>query len=131
LMSLRRILQALWIWGPLVAYLVLIFYLSSLSQIPWAASYPDYLEHSVEYFGLAILAARALNHGLLRPVPPRTLLIAFVLCVAYASLDELHQYFVPNRLADVHDVLSDAVGAGIGLGALHAGRRVLVRGRVL
>jgi len=129
-MSLRGIVHALWIWGPLLAYLVLIFYLSSLSQVPWAASYPDTLEHSIEYCGLAILTARALNNGLLRPVSPRTLLFAFVLCVGYGILDEIHQYFVPDRFADVVDVLSDALGAGVAVGALHLGRRLLARGGV-
>jgi VanZ family protein len=130
-MSLRGSLHALWIWGPLFAYLVLIFYLSSLSQISWAAEYPDYLEHSVEYFGLAILTSRALNNGFQRPVSARTILVAFALCIAYAISDEIHQKFVPNRFADVTDVLSDAIGAGAGLAALHLGQRFLVRGRVL
>ena len=126
-MSLRGALHALWIWCPLFAYLVLIFYLSSLSQVPWATHYPDYLEHATEYLGLSILTARALNNGLLRPVPPRTLLIAFTLCLAYAISDEIHQKFVPNRFADVTDVLSDAVGAGIGLGALRVGSQLFAR----
>ncbi len=130
-MSPRRILHAIWIWGPLLTYVVLIFYLSGLSQIPWAARYPDYLEHSLEYLGLAILTARALNKGLLRPVPARTLLVALLLCVGYAISDEIHQKFVPDRFADITDVLSDAVGAGVGLAALHAGRRLLDRGGVL
>src|SRR6267142_894986 len=90
-----------------LAYVVLIFYLSSLSQIPWAAAYPDYLEHSVEYLGLAVLMARALNNGLTRSVSSRTLLIAFGFCV------------------------SDAIGAGTGLLALYFGHRLLYRRSVL
>ncbi len=131
MISVRGTLHVLWIWGPLLVYVVFIFYLSSLSQIPWAASYPDYLEHSIEYLGLAILTARALNNGLHRPIPPRTLLVAFLLCVAYATSDEIHQKFVPDRYADVTDVLSDAFGAGVGLGALQVGRRLLDRGGLL
>jgi VanZ family protein len=126
-MLVRGALRALFLWGPLAAYVALIFYLSSLSQVPWAAAYPDYLEHAAEYLGLAVLTARALNHGLTRPVPSRTLLIAFLLCVGYAISDEIHQKFVPNRFADVTDVVSDAVGAGTGLLALHVGRRLLDR----
>jgi VanZ family protein len=130
-MSLRGCIHALWIWGPLFGYLVLIFYLSSLSQFPWTPRYPDYLEHALEYLGLAILTARALNNGLLQPVPARTFLIAFTLCVAYAISDEIHQMFVPSRFADVRDVLSDAVGTGLGLGLLHAGSRFLSRRSVV
>jgi VanZ family protein len=126
-MPVRQPLHALWIWGPLLAYVVLIFYLSSLSQIPWATAYPDYLEHSVEYLGLAVLTARALNNGLTRSVPGRTLLLAFGLCAGYAISDEIHQMFVPNRFADVTDVVSDAIGAGTGLLALRFGHRLLSR----
>jgi len=127
-MPLDRVLRRFWLWGPVLAYVLLIFYLSSLSQIAWASDYPDYLEHSTEYLGLAVLTARALNGGLKRAVPGRTLLLAFLLCVGYAVSDEIHQKFVPNRFADVTDVMSDAVGAGAGLAALHLGRRLLDRG---
>ena len=130
-MPFLRILRALWIWGPLVAYVVLIFYLSSLSQIAWAAAYPDYIEHSTEYCGLAVLMTRALNNGLNRCVPGRTLLLAFLLCLGYAISDEIHQMFVPNRFADITDVVSDAIGAGTGLLALHFGHRLLYRRSVL
>lgn len=128
MIPVRGALRALWIWGPLVAYCALIFYLSSLSQVPWASNYPDYLEHSLEYLGLSILTARALNGGLRSTFSTRALALAFVLCVGYAILDEIHQKFVPNRLADVRDVLSDAVGAGVGLLGLRAGTRLMVRG---
>ncbi len=126
-MPADRLLRRLWLWGPVLGYVSLIFYLSSLSQIPWAAAYPDYLEHATEYLGLAVLMARALNGGLRRSVPGKTLLLAFVLCVGYAISDEIHQKFVPNRFADVTDVMSDAVGAGLGLGALRLGRRWIDR----
>ncbi len=128
-MSPRGILRWLWIWGPPFAYLILIFYLSSLSQIPWAASYPDYLEHSLEYCGLAILMARAINGGLSGNIRGRTLLLALLICVIYAISDEIHQKFVPDRYADVTDVMSDTVGASAGLGALYLARRLLRRRR--
>jgi len=114
-MPLRVILRKAWIWGPLLAYLALIYHLSGLSRVPWAAAYPDYLEHACEYFGLSVLMARAFNDGLLRPVALRILVLSFLLCVAYAVSDEIHQMFVPDRFADYRDVLSDAFGAGLGL----------------
>ena len=126
-MSPRSALRALWLWGPPAAYLGLIFYLSSLSSIGWAADYPDYLEHGLEYLGLAILMARALNRGLRRPAAPRTLAIAFAICVAYSVSDEIHQRFVPDRNPDIRDVASDAVGAGTGLAALHVVGRLQAR----
>lgn len=115
------------IWAPVLIYIAGIFYLSSLSSIPLAAVCPDYIEHAVEYFGLAVLVARALNNGLRQTVPLRVLVLAWGLCVAYGTSDELHQKFVPDRFADVSDVLSDSIGAGLGLVAVHLGQRVLVR----
>lgn len=120
----RGLLHAVWLWGPLLGYGYLIFYLSSLSHIPYASEAPDYLEHGIEYFGLGVLTARALNDGLGRPVPLRTLSGALLLCVAYAASDEIHQMFVPDRYADITDVLSDAVGASLGLGALRLIQRL-------
>jgi VanZ family protein len=119
--------KRLWIWAPVFIYVVLIFYISSLSDVSWSSSYPDQLLHAAEFLGLAILVARALNGGLLRPIQPRILLLAFLLCVLYAISDEIHQMFVPNRYADYADVLSDAVGAAIGLFAIHLTQRVVLR----
>jgi VanZ family protein len=118
--SVRSALRLAWIWGPVAAYLGLIFYLSSRPQAGWARDYPDYLLHAIEYLGLALLVARALNDGLITPVPSRRLALAWVLCVAYAVSDEFHQAFVPNRSSDWRDVAADAVGAAAGLGALGA-----------
>jgi VanZ family protein len=125
----RGILHGIGNWGPVVLYLGLIFYLSSLSDVSWAGSTPDWASHSLEYLGLAILLARALNDGFERPAPVGRLALTFVLCVAYAGLDEVHQMFVPDRFADYRDVLADAAGAAMGLlglylaGRLFTGRR--------
>jgi VanZ family protein len=126
-MSPSRARRRFWIWGPLVVYVFLIFYLSSLSSIPWSGVAPDYVSHAVEYCGLAILLARALNDGLDRPVPPRRLGAAFLLAIACAGLDEGWQYFTPDRFADYRDVISDAAGATIGLGVLHLTRNLWPR----
>jgi len=121
-------MRRLWFWGPVIVYVAVIFYLSSLSDISVAAPYPDHILHAGEYFGLAILVARALNGGLQRPISSRSLLLAFLFCVIYAVSDEIHQMFVPNRYADLTDVLSDVVGAALGLlGLLFMQRMVLRR----
>ncbi|HXH28201.1 MAG TPA: VanZ family protein [Candidatus Polarisedimenticolia bacterium] len=117
-MSRSGVLHVFWVWGPLFAYAGIIFYLSSQSQVGWARFAPDYVEHAMEYGGLALLVARALNDGLATPVPRRRLLLAFLACLAYGVADEIHQWFVPDRFADYTDVLSDATGAALALGAL-------------
>lgn len=45
--------------------------------------------------------------------------ITFIYCTLYASLDEIHQLFVPERSGQIRDVLIDAIGIGIGLFILH------------
>jgi len=125
------VLRFLWIWGPLAAYVFLIFYLSSLSSIPWATWSPDYVSHFMEYCGLAILVARALNDGLDTPVPARRLALAFLLTITCAGLDETWQWFTPDRFADYRDVLSDAAGSAVGLATLHLARGLLARVGIL
>ena len=122
--------HALGIWGPVVLYVGMIFYLSSQSKIPWAARYPDWIEHPVEYAGLAVLMARALNDGLRRPFRPGLILRAFLLCVACGIADECWQWFTPDRMSDVRDVINDSIGSGLALVALVLGRRLLAGRRV-
>ena len=35
--------------------------------------------------------------------------------ILYAISDEIHQYFVPGRSAEIRDVLIDVLGANIGI----------------
>jgi VanZ family protein len=113
-----RFLRILFIWAPPIAYLGLIFYLSAQSTVPWASPYPDWLLHGLEYMGLALLLARALNGGLGRVPATRMLLLTWGACVVWAISDELHQRFVPGRTCDPRDAFADAVGAALGLLAL-------------
>jgi VanZ family protein len=113
-----RFARVLFLWGPPAAYLGLIFYLSAQSAIPWAEPYPDKLLHALEYMGLALLLARALNGGLARVPGTRMLVWTWVACVVWAISDELHQKFVPGRTCDVRDACADAMGAALGLVAM-------------
>jgi VanZ family protein len=65
--------------------------------------------HFIEYFILSLLVLRGIRAG--RPGTRfawALVVIAVVAC--YASLDELHQRFVPGRTAAVGDVLIDTSG---------------------
>lgn len=100
-------------WLPVVAWMALIFFLSSLPGLRIA---PDSLldfvlrkaGHMFMFGVLAVLIARAWTG-------PRTALVAFLLAVGYAGTDEWHQSFVMLRQADLADVGFDAAGAVIGL----------------
>lgn len=41
-------------------------------------------------------------------------LFTILLCMGYAALDELHQYFIPGRSARILDILIDTGGATLG-----------------
>src|SRR5271169_2820247 len=74
--------------------------------------------HFTEYFILSLLILRAIRAG--RPGSRFAWALAAIAIVAcYASLDELHQHFVPGRTAAVGDVLIDTSG-GIAAQALVA-----------
>lgn len=59
--------------------------------------------HFAEYGILFLLLVRGPMAG--RPYT------AFMMCVAYALLDEGHQVFVPGRTASLYDVALDSTGA--------------------
>ncbi|MFQ5876881.1 MAG: VanZ family protein [Acidobacteriota bacterium] len=126
-MARAGVLREAWLWGPVLAYVCVIIFLSVQSYVALPTVTPDYLAHAAEYFGLAILTARALNNGLARCVAPRHILVAFLLCLACAIVDELLQKLSSARYSDYTDVLSDAVGAGLALGVLHLGQRAFLR----
>lgn len=71
------------------------------------------LAHFSEYFLLAVTIAFPLYVYKVRGI---WLVIAGgILCVAFASLDELHQYFVSGRSCSVRDVVIDSCGSFVGI----------------
>jgi VanZ family protein len=106
------------LWGPVVAYCLLIFALSSISAVPaLPAHVTDKMAHVALYSGLGFLAARALAGGLGRPLPPFVVLAVLVFAGLYGLSDEVHQLFVPNRQFDLRDLAADVIGGGLGAGA--------------
>lgn len=89
----------------------------SLSHVP-GTSYPshpgflNYVAHFSEYMVFAALLTIALTGGKLKTW--QVILIALLLASAYAVSDELHQYFVPARMCDPMDWLTDTAGAAVG-----------------
>lgn len=103
----------LWYWGPVAAYASLIFFLSSQSTpsryIPGLFyGLSDKFLHAIEYGILAILLYRAFKHT----VNTRwTIGVSLFSAMAYGLSDEIHQWFVPHREADIWDLLADGCGA--------------------
>lgn len=115
------------LWLPVLAYMGLLFVLSAQpgkdgpSPFPaWIAEAPDWLQHGVAYAGLALITLRATASGRWSHVAWPTLVAAWVVATLYGVFDEWHQSFVPGREQDIRDVLADAAGAAVALGAAWA-----------
>src|ERR1700750_308480 len=109
---MRPIRRIALVWLPAVAYMGLIWLLSSQPLRISLNAFPfkDKGAHMLEYSMLGGLAARAVFGtwpaiGLLRAS-----LSGFALAVGWGFLDELHQAFVPSRNADSIDLAADAAG---------------------
>jgi VanZ family protein len=109
-----------WLWGPVVVYMAALFFLSSQPVLPGSSLTPDWVQHGTAYAGLALVTLRATAGGQWAGVGAGPVLTAWLIAAAYGVSDELHQSLVPDRMADVRDVIADAAGAALGLGAAWA-----------
>ena len=99
---------------PAIIIAAMIFYFSSLSNpLPAAPPGPpslidiNILLHLCEFAGLSFFVA----YGYFSKFSVKyTVLIT----VIYAILDEIHQYFVPNRYFDLFDIFMDIIGVALG-----------------
>jgi VanZ family protein len=106
-------------WFPLIFWCGLIFYLSSLPRpLPEFESILELiiskLGHIIEYFILTIFLFRVLKNSTnLRAKNVYSFCLIF--SIFYATTDEFHQTFVPNRHGKFHDILIDTIGVLIAL----------------
>lgn len=112
-----------WLWWTApVAWAGLLFVASSFPgraypEVTFAAA--DKLVHLGIYGVLGALLARAAWSNL-RGTTGRQWAWSTGIATLYGATDELHQLFVPNRSADVRDLLADALGAALGAAAVLA-----------
>ena len=105
--------------------MVAIFVLSAQSTLPDLSGGRGDLQsiagHVIAYAVLGVLWERALSgaeRGRLRPhrsAPTRAAGWAFLIAAIFGLTDEYHQSFVPGRNADVFDLATDAVAAGLAI----------------
>jgi VanZ family protein len=112
------------LWGPFLAALAFVFWLSSMSTVPGAQYFWDKFLHAVGYAGLGVLAMRAFHGGFDRP-RVRPTLYAAITVILWAISDEFHQSFVPGRDASALDVLADTVGFSLSVLLLVVATRIV------
>jgi VanZ family protein len=109
----RRSLYQYWRWALVVAWMGVIFYLSSRSTLPRPKSVSADLEavagHFTAYAVLALLVSYALSDSGISAI--RRLIYAVVFAVMYGVSDEIHQSLVPGRDPAMLDICIDALGA--------------------
>ena len=102
-------------WGAVLSYCGLIFFISSQSfSVPQTVPSADIGAHGVLYAGLGWLWARAVQHSWPTTRARMNLVSALVFTTLYGLSDEWHQLYVPERMADIRDVIADAVGGTVG-----------------
>ena len=104
-------------WLPPLLFCVFIYCISSMPSVSIGPSLPhiDKVYHFILYFILALLLYRALSHTLAPVNKKYGLWMALILTILYGCSDEIHQYFVPLRKADLWDLLFDAIGACVAI----------------
>lgn len=133
-MSQNNLRNRAWRYGPLLLWMVLIWFASTrqfsalnTSQILrplilWI--FPSLSEsqvavihfairkagHFSEYAVMGLLAARAFSTSAKEFLRQHWWLLSFITLLAYALLDELHQSFVPERTASIYDSAIDVIG---------------------
>jgi len=105
-----------------------IFAVSSIGSLPaLPPRVTDKMMHASVYAVFAATWLRALAGGRWAGLTVRVAVLAIVAVTLYGVTDEFHQWFVPGRTSDVHDVAADAFGGSVAAAvALAAGR---LRGR--
>lgn len=102
-------MKKIWRFSPLIGYYGFIFYLSSRSP---SAFYPfpfsDKVFHIIEYIPLGFFTLFAIRERI-------SWFWMLSMLLMLASLDELHQKFVPGRNPEILDVIADMLGGVIGI----------------
>ena len=96
-------------------YLTIIIYFSSETgdEISWFLQLWKYdkVVHLLEYFGVGFLLINALK---IKPITKIQWKYALSFLFIFPIFDETLQHFIPNRIPDIFDGLSDIVGGLLG-----------------
>lgn len=113
----KRLIAFLVYWLPVLAYMFLIFFLSSRSSFSVDAPkipHFDKICHVVEFALLGYLLIRAFIHTDRPWLKENALILAVVVAIFFGLSDEFHQLYVPLRQADLFDLVADGFGAVMG-----------------
>ncbi len=103
-------------WLPVLLYCLLIFIQSSYPVTQNLPSIPhmDKLAHAGAYALLGFLLCRAFQTTRIQKSAVLLVTLSALVSSLYGISDEIHQYFVPSRMADIADVAANSVGSFLG-----------------
>jgi len=98
----------------LVLIVIEIFYVSSLSfgPGPGMITLVPFIYHVIVFFLLSFFISNLIYD---KKAKKSKIILAIIISVIFAILDEVHQIFVPYRGAGVEDVLIDSLGIFSGM----------------
>jgi len=104
-------------WLPVIFYCLAIFIQSSYpaTQSLPAFLHADKLAHAGAYALLGFLFFRAFQTTRIQKSAVLLVTLSALASSTYGISDEIHQYFVPSRTADIADMAADSVGSIIGV----------------
>jgi len=110
-MNLKKI-RFIKYWFPVIIYGILIFMVSAIpaKRMPVVFAYQDVVGHLLEYALFGFLWIRAFKEYYPKLRFSDRLLRIFIFLLIFAGLDELHQFFVPGRVASFGDIAVDMIG---------------------
>jgi hypothetical protein len=113
-------------WFPVLAYITLIFAVSSVSDLPTKNLFPhmDKAAHLAEYGLLGLLVGRTFRYAGPPFVTKFWFGLAIIATMAVGLLDEAYQSTVPGRFCSRWDFTADMIGAVAGLVVLVQGVRL-------
>ena len=99
-------------WLPVLLYLTLIVTLSAQPGLrpPARFDLTDKFYHTLEYFGLGLMIARAFRSGRRGTLPVLDMAMVVTLGLIVGASDEIFQSYIPGRESDILDVLADTTG---------------------
>jgi VanZ family protein len=103
-------------WLPVILYCLLIFIQSSYPATQSLPSIPhmDKLTHAGAYALLGFLFFRAFQTTKVGKGAVLLVILSALASSLYGVSDEIHQYFVPSRTADILDVAANTAGSVLG-----------------
>lgn len=105
------------IYAPLIIYWMILFVATSLPapDLP-SIGLSDKVAHLSAFFCLSVLLTLSLIFQRKSKLFfDNAYFAAFLICLIYAAIDELHQMLIPGRSAELLDWIADGGGAILGI----------------